>query len=165
MITHLAQMGGSIKARRAELGLSQSLLAKLSGLTRQTINGLENGSLNDLGFNRLCQVMTVLGLTPGMPSVGPRSAKKALWMAASTANVSYKTQLTSADLAHTLATGNLPQQFIPQVAKLLEEAPVPLLVMAVEEAASQERVPPQLVWKNIAAIGERLGLVRDGLFG
>ncbi|MGH8036916.1 MAG: helix-turn-helix domain-containing protein [Stenotrophomonas sp.] len=164
MITHLAQIGGSIKARRSQLGLSQSLLAKLSGLTRQTISGLESGSLNDLGFNRLCQVMNVLGLTPGTPSLCPRNDKRALWMAANTANVSYKTPLSPGDLGQVLASGDLPQQFVPQVAKFLEEAPIPLLVVAVEEAASEGRVAPQLVWKNIAALGNRFGLVREGLF-
>jgi transcriptional regulator with XRE-family HTH domain len=164
MITHLAQMGGFIKARRAQLGLSQSLLAKLSGLTRQTISGLENGNLNDLGFNRLCQVLNVLGLTPGAPSLGPGSAKSALWMAANTANVSYKTPLSPRHLGRALATGDLPQQFIPHVAKFLEEAPIPLLVMAVEEAASEGHVAPQVVWKNIAALGNRFGLGREGLF-
>jgi transcriptional regulator with XRE-family HTH domain len=164
MISHLAQVGGSIKERRAALGLSQALLAKLSGLTRQTISGLESGKLKDLGFNRVCQVMNVIGLSPGEPSVGARSAKKALWMAANTANVSYKSEFSPEDLSRTLATGDLPHEFIAQVAKLLEEAPIPLLVMAVEEAASKEQVAPQVIWKNIAAMADRLGLVRHDLF-
>lgn len=164
MISHLAQVGDSIRTRRSELGLSQSLLGQLSGLTRQTISGLESGKLKDLGFNRLCQVMNVIGLSPGTPSVGLKGANRALWMAANTANVSYKNQLTPEVLAQTLASGDLPEKFIPQVAKLLEEAPIPLLVMAVGEAASKGRVAPQVVWKNIATIGKTLGLVRPGLF-
>ncbi len=164
MISHLAQVGDSIKERRSELGLSQALLAKLSGLTRQTINGLESGKLKDLGFNRVCQVMNVIGLSPGMPSIGPRSAKEALWMAANTANVSYKREITPEQLAHILATGDLKREFIAHVATLLEEAPIPLLVMAVEEAAAKERVAPQTIWKNVASMADSLDLVRNGLF-
>jgi len=164
MISHLAQVGDSIKERRSELGLSQTLLAKLSGLTRQTINGLESGKLKDLGFNRVCQVMNVIGLSPGMPLIGPRSTKKALWMAANTANVSYKREIDPEQLAHILATGDLKREFIAHVATLLEEAPIPLLVMAVEEAAAKERVAPQTIWKNVASMADSLDLVRNGLF-
>lgn len=164
VISHLAQVGDSIKERRTALGLSQALLAKLSGLTRQTISGLESGRLKDLGFNRVCQVMNVIGLSPGKPSIEPRSAKKALWMAANAANVSYKQEITAEELARILATGHLPRQFIGQIATLLEEAPIPLLVMAVEEAASKEDVSPQTIWKNVASMAGSLNLVRNGLF-
>ncbi|WP_102944968.1 MULTISPECIES: helix-turn-helix transcriptional regulator [unclassified Stenotrophomonas] len=164
MISHLAQMGDSIKSRRSELGLSQALLAKMSGLTRQTISGLESGKLKDLGFNRVCQVLNIIGLSPGEPSTDSRKSKKGLWMAASTANVSYKNAVSPSELSHVFATGNVPHQFIAHVATLLEEAPLPLLVMAVEEAAAAEQVSPQVIWKNLASIYERLDLVRRGLF-
>lgn len=99
-----------------------------------------------------------------MPSIGPRSAKKALWMAANTANVSYKREISPEQLAYILATGDLKREFIAHVATLLEEAPIPLLVMAVEEAAAKERVAPQTIWKNVASMADSLDLVRNGLF-
>lgn len=164
MISHLAQTGSAIKSRRTELGLSQSQLAKMAGLTRQTISGLENGTLNDLGFNRVCAVLNVIGLNPGTYPAGLRSNKRALQMAAGTASVSYRQALSPVVLAHTFATGTLPENVVAQVATLLDEAPFPLLVMAVEEAAEQEHVAPQLVWKNIARMSGALGLYRHGVF-
>ena len=51
----LSDIGHAVRTRRTELGLSQVQLARLSGLSRQTLVGLENGTLNDLGINRVAQ--------------------------------------------------------------------------------------------------------------
>ena len=58
----LSNLGTIIRERREALGLTQSRLAQLSGLSRQTLVGLEAGALSDLGFNRVAQVLAVLGL-------------------------------------------------------------------------------------------------------
>lgn len=49
----LREIGTKVQARRLEVGLLQEHVAKLSGLSRVTINQLENGTLKDLGFSRL----------------------------------------------------------------------------------------------------------------
>lgn len=49
---NLQEIGLKILERREHLGLTQDRLAKLCGLSRSTINHLENGSLNDLGFQK-----------------------------------------------------------------------------------------------------------------
>jgi transcriptional regulator with XRE-family HTH domain len=59
---NLIDIGHVVGARRAELGLTQAQLSHLSGLSRQTLVGLENGTLSDLGVNRVGQVLAVLGL-------------------------------------------------------------------------------------------------------
>jgi hypothetical protein len=38
----------------------------------------------------------------------------------------------------------------PHVATLLDEAPLELVVRAVEEAARRERVDPRRIWRNLA---------------
>ena len=48
----LIGIGKAVRNRRKDLGLSQQQLAHLSGLSRQTLVGLENGTLHDLGINR-----------------------------------------------------------------------------------------------------------------
>ena len=58
----LSNLGTIIRERREALGLTQSRLAQLSGLSRQTLVGLEAGALSDLGFNRVSQLLSVLGL-------------------------------------------------------------------------------------------------------
>ncbi len=76
---NLIDIGRVVGARRAELGLTQAQLAHLSGLSRQTLVGLENGTLSDLGVNRVGQVLAVLGLDSTQPARYPVAAQKA-WL-------------------------------------------------------------------------------------
>jgi antitoxin VapB len=68
----LSNLDTIIRERREALGLTQSRLARLSGLSRQTLVGLEVGALSDLGFNRVAQVLAVLGLDLDPPSQAVR---------------------------------------------------------------------------------------------
>ncbi|MBL8325846.1 MAG: transcriptional regulator, partial [Rubrivivax sp.] len=43
-------------------------------------------------------------------------------------------------------------------------APVPLVVMAVEEAAAKEGVAPKAVWRNFAKLARSLAVHRQGLW-
>lgn len=161
---HRAEVGNAIRRRRVELGLTQALLADLAGLRRHAISDIEHGRLGKLSHEPVRHLMIVVGLSPGLPPFKPKYAKKALWMAANSASVSYRRAICPEQLGHTLSTGHLPPQFIPQIGTFLEEAPVPLLVMAVEEAAAGQRIDPQAVWRNVALLADRLGLVRSCLF-
>lgn len=73
---NLIDIGHSVRIRRSELGLSQAQLAHLSGLSRQTLVGLENGTLSDLGVNRVGEVMAVLGLDGPKPDTQARRRKR-----------------------------------------------------------------------------------------
>lgn len=55
-------IGGEIHNRRIQVGLAQEQLVKFAGLSRVTINQLENGTLADLGYTKLKAVMDVLSL-------------------------------------------------------------------------------------------------------
>ena len=96
--------------------------------------GLERGTLNDLGVNRVGQVMAVLGLDSAKPDLQARRKKRGLWMAAKTASVSYVHEPAPEVLEQVLASGDVPPAFAPHLTHLLDEAPVPTVVMAVEEA-------------------------------
>jgi hypothetical protein len=48
-----------------------------------------------------------------------------------------------------LACGELPDAIYPHVATLLDEAPLEIIVSAVEEAAIKNHAAPKLIWKNI----------------
>ena len=50
----------------------------ISGLSRQTLVGLEAGTLSDLGFNRVAQVPAVLGLELDPPSQAARARRRGL---------------------------------------------------------------------------------------
>jgi transcriptional regulator with XRE-family HTH domain len=147
MHMNLTEIGQRIRDRREELGLSQDRLAKLGGLSRVTINQLETGAIGDLGVAKLLNLLGLLGLKL---DTQPRPAQShALRMASRTASVSYKRELLSSELAHALAGGVLPIAIAPHVATLLDEAPLKIIVSAVEEAAQQEHVAPKAIWRHV----------------
>jgi transcriptional regulator with XRE-family HTH domain len=143
----LNDLGLQVRARRGALGLSQQRLARLAGLSRATINQLETGALKDLGVAKLAALVELLGMRL---EASPQPAqRRGLLMASRTASVSYKTPLQAGQLAQALATGELPAAWVPHVATLLDEAPLPLLVSAVEEAAERSQVPPKRIWSHL----------------
>lgn len=144
---NLREIGLKVGQRRTDLGLSQARLAKLCGLSRSTIHHLEKGSLNDLGAAKLLSLLSLLGLDV----LTQEHTKKhhGLDMASKTASVSYKTKLESSDLSRSLVTGELPEKIYPHVATLIDEAPLAIIVSAVEEAAHDNHVAPKVIWKNI----------------
>jgi transcriptional regulator with XRE-family HTH domain len=144
---NLREIGLKVWQRRTDLGLSQDRLSKLCGLSRSTIHHLEKGSLNDLGAAKLMSLLSLLGLD--MITQERHKWQHGLYMASMTASVSYRTKLLSRDLSRSLASGVLPDQIYPHVATLLDEAPLEIIVSAVEEAAKNNHVAPKVIWKNI----------------
>jgi transcriptional regulator with XRE-family HTH domain len=160
----LSVLGMLIRKRREVLGLSQSRLARFGGLSRETLVGLEAGALSDLDFNRVTHLLSVLGLDLDSPSQAARSRKRGLWMAAKNASVSYVQEVPPATLGHALVSGSVPKGYAAHLTHLLDEAPVPLVVMAVEEAAANEGVAPKAVWRNVAKLARSLAVRRQGLW-
>ena len=161
---HLSNLGTLIRERREALGLTQSRLARLSGLSRQTLVGLEAGALSDLGFNRVAHLLSVLGLGLEPPSQAARSRKRGLWMAAKNASVSTAREVPPDTLGHALVSGSVPKGCAAHLTHLLDEAPLPLVVMAVEEAAANEGVAPKAVWRNVAKLARSLAVHRQGVW-
>jgi transcriptional regulator with XRE-family HTH domain len=160
----IQMVGNAVHTRREEVGLSKTRLAKLSQLSRQTVHDLEDGSLKDLSFKRLSNLLSVLGLSFDSPNAAGRQRKKGLWMAAKSSSVSYRTELTSDKLLLALSTGKVPLGLEANLIHFLDEAPVQLVVMAVEEAAQQAFVKPQKIWKNVAKLAKALGANRNELW-
>ena len=136
-----------IHARRTALGLSQDRLAKLCGLSRATVNQLENGTLVDLGAAKLLALLALLGLE--LNAHRKPAPLDALALLSQTASVSYKRVLQPAELARALAQGDLPEAITPHIATLLDEAPLALVLAAVEQAARATRTPPKTLWKHL----------------
>ena len=151
---NLADIGLLVQARREALGLSQARLARLSGLSRATINQLENGSLIDLGTHRLLGLLHLLGLDLTAQARPPRT--QALALLSQTASVSYKAALAPDALAQALVSGELPDALWPQVSTLLDEAPLSLIVSGVEEVAQRTHIPPKTLWKNLTSWAQTL---------
>jgi transcriptional regulator with XRE-family HTH domain len=144
---NLAQIGGEIHNKRVQAGLLQEHVAKLAGLSRVTINQLENGTLKDLGYTKLKAVMDVLGLD--METVQPSSLKSALAVAARSISTSYRDVITAEMLSMMLRSGQAPAQFHPHLMALLDETPLPVVVKAVGEAATPD-VPAKKIMKHLS---------------
>lgn len=144
---NLADIGHLVQQRRQAIGLSQDRLAKLSGLSRATINQLETGSICDLGTAKLVALLDLLGLQLG--ATEQQRPRNALRLASQTASVSYKDELNPKALAQALVDGQLPAAILPQVATLLDEAPLPLIVATVEEVAAISKRPAKTLWKHM----------------
>lgn len=144
---NLASIGQLVKQRRQILGLSQARLARLSGLSRATINQLETGTIVDLGAAKLIALLDLLGLT--LDAAERPQRDNALALASRTASVSYKDVLTPEALTTALVGGQLPASITAQVATLLDEAPLPLIVGAVDEVARHTHCPAKTLWKHL----------------
>ncbi len=129
-------------------------LARLAGLSRATINQLENGSLVDLGAAKLIGLLNLMGMDLNAQSRAPRA--QALALLSQTASVSYKTALLPDALASALVGGTLPAALLPQVATLLDEAPLQLIVAGLEEVAERTHTPPKTLWKHLTAWAHEL---------
>ena len=146
---NLQEIGKLVRARREVLGLSQQRLARLAGLSRTTINLLETGRLTDLGIAKVTEVLELLGLV--LDAHQPdHSHVNAIRMASKTASVSYKESLTPNELILALATGEIPSSRAAHFSTLMDEAPLNLIVSAVEIAAIKTTVPTKQIWKHIS---------------
>ena len=58
----LSTLVKDIARKRRELGLSQAELAKTAKIGRSTLDALENGRLGELGYSKITNILTALGL-------------------------------------------------------------------------------------------------------
>ena len=160
-MAQLHEIGRRIKSRRIELGLTQDLLARASGLSRATINKLESGTIKDLSFNRASRVLSVLDLDFEPPSESKRSSANVLRIAAQTASVGLRTRLDPALLQRALTDGQAPAQAIAHIGTLLDEASSSLLTRLVAEVSTKTGVAPATIWNNMKKLATSFRSPRD----
>lgn len=163
-LVNAATLGGDIQRKRTELGLAPQQLADMAQLSLQSLNAIEHGTIN-ASLDTLGRLLDVLGPTLGVSDLQRgRKTQGALWMAAKGANVSYKGELTSENLERALATGEIPEDYRPQIAQVLEEAPLQLVVKMVAEVAARQHCAPADIWKNLRTLAQGLMATRGGLW-
>jgi transcriptional regulator with XRE-family HTH domain len=67
----LQEIGNRIRSERRKKGLTQARLAEEAGLSRATLNGLEKGTVKELGYHKLDAILGILEL-----ELAPTRAKK-----------------------------------------------------------------------------------------
>ena len=58
----LFPLGNAIREARRRKKLTQSTLAKATGIGRSTLSQIENGSVTDIGIRKIIRVLDYLGL-------------------------------------------------------------------------------------------------------
>lgn len=159
------EIGIAVRSRRSAIGISQTSLAKMSELSRATVNGVEQGTARDLSVLRASRLLNALGLNMAIGPVRRQrtgaASMPAFEVAARTASTSYRAALVPRDLRNILIAEPPPAAFEPHVRSLLEEAPVSLLAALVEELAENASIPPEVSWSRMRALARVLGAQRD----
>ena len=68
----LLSIGRRIAESRKTLKFSQAELARKAGLSRATLDALENGRTGELGFSKVTKLLTALGLELTLQKAGSR---------------------------------------------------------------------------------------------
>ena len=152
----LQELGYEIRRARIARGMTQARLAAEAGLSRTTLNQLENGLFPDLGVKKVQAILGRLGLSLAVQQAAVR--QNFIRMACTTASVSYRSALTEDDLVQALLTGKVPPGKKPHLRTLLDEATSALLKGLVSEAGRWTK--PGRVERNLAKIGRQVRSTR-----
>lgn len=159
----LREVGEKVASRRHEIGLTITQLAKLAGLSRRTVSQLEQGHSKEIGFQKLQILLGLLGLSFSDLSTASRARKRGLWMATQNTNVSYKSQLALDELCTALLTGVIPTGKASNIRHFLDETPLALVTMAIEEAGSTP-IERKVIWRNVRKLAVALQADRSDIW-
>lgn len=154
----LQELGYEIRRARLTHGLTQAQLAAAAGLSRTTLNQLENGVFPDLGVQKLRALLNHVGLELTIQQAPKKTRLDFIRMACTTASVSYKSALTEDELIRALLDGKVPAGRKPHFRTLLDEAAPALLTGLVMEAGRWAK--PGRVEKNLVKIARDIGSTR-----
>jgi transcriptional regulator with XRE-family HTH domain len=163
------EIGAAVRLRRTEMGLTQEALARLSGLSRSTINAVEQQSIGNLSIAKAEALLESIGLSirvtsatarPSAHKKAPPPSRSALERAAATASVSYGPVLTATQLESALVSGEAPERIWPHLRALLDEAPMSLLAKVVDELHIEKGVERAYVWSQMRRLAHELRCFR-----
>ena len=153
------ELGQEVRKARQAQGLTQAALARAVGLSRETLNLLESGLVRDLGIRKVFAVLDHLGLSIALQPIGRPRRPDYVRMACTTANVSFKTELTDDGLIHALVTGKVPPGRSAHLRTLLQDAPETLVRGLIREAARWTQ--PGKLEKNLRKLAAEAGVSRS----
>jgi transcriptional regulator with XRE-family HTH domain len=153
----LQELGHTIRKARLARGWTQADLAHAAGISRTTMNLLENGLFPDIGVRRAQAILDQLGLELHVRPVQRRRPNHVL-IARAVANGSFRAKISEAELVRALLTGKIAPRYRPHVRLLLEEAPVAVLRGLVEEVGKW--VQAGRVADNVRRLSDALGTMR-----
>ena len=66
----LVSLGSTIAERRKRLKMNQTELSRQAGVSRATLDALENGRARELGFSKVTKILAALGLELALETAG-----------------------------------------------------------------------------------------------
>ena len=165
----LHEIGSAVRVRRTEMGLTQDLLARISGLSRSTVSAVEKQSIDNLSVTKAVALLESIGLSMNVAvnssPVPPTrkdspSSRSALERAAATASVSFGNAMSAKQLEAALLGGKAPQQIRPHLQVMLDEAPVSLLAKVVDQIHTEKAIPRAQVWNQMRNLAHELKCYR-----
>jgi len=154
----LQEIGYQIRQARVERGLTQAQLSIAAGVSRTTLNQLENGLFPDLGVKKLRAILDQVGLALAIQPAQKTTAPDFVRMACTTANVSYRDALSEDELIRALLTGKIPAGRRPHFRTLFDEA-APALLQGLAQEVSRWTKPGRLE-KNLGKIAKDINSKR-----
>lgn len=153
----LQELGYLIRKARLALGRTQADVARAAGVSRTTMNQLENGLFPDIGVRKAQAILDQLDLELHVRPAHRRRADYVL-MARTAANGSFRGKLSEAELVRVLLTGRIAPRHRPHMRALLAEAPPAVLKGLVHEVGRWAQ--PGRVVENVRRVSEALGTER-----
>jgi transcriptional regulator with XRE-family HTH domain len=151
----LQELGYAIRQARIAQGMTQARLARASGVSRVTLNQLENGLFPDLGVRKIEALLGNLGLELAVNEKPARPGTDFISMASTSASVSFKEPLSDDELIRVLLTGKVPANRRPHMRALFDEASPAMLRGLLEEVSRWTK--PGRAEKNLAVLAKSLG--------
>lgn len=90
----------------------------------------------------------------------PLKPRRWLWMAAQSCSVSYRNVLTPEGLLGVLTTCAVPPADSATIVHYLEELPLQVVVMSIDQAAQQSGIEIEQIWRNVDRISNGFSSTR-----
>lgn len=119
-------LGHKIRIARNQKRMTQQALADAAGVSRTTLNLLENGLARDIGLEKAERILGKLGLSLAIEAAQP-ARTDFVKMASTSASVSARESIDEEQLRRILLTGKLPRNHRAHIRRLLDEAPIELI--------------------------------------
>ena len=161
-----AEIGAAVRTRRSDMGLTQARVADLCGLLPNTVERLENGSIEKLDWAEAIRITAQLGLNIHISNPRPTRRqmdrmKSAIDAAAITASVSYRNSIKAEDLRAAFLTATNPPNYAPHIRTFLDEAPISQIAGVVEQLHHENDVSRNEIWQNMRKMANAAHLLRD----
>lgn len=151
---YLAELGARIRQARKSRGLTQALVARGAGVTRETLNQLERGVAKDLGVAKILRLLRAVDLDLLVLEAATRPVIDYVRLAATAGSTGFREALTEEEVVHALLTGKAPPRMRPHLRRLLEDSS-PALIHGLVRQVMQWGTPADLE-ANLTALARTL---------